>query len=118
MMENKGAPTMTAKTPPAANTPAPAPKLRLKWERWNPGSPYLYKNGARASVAIEVIVARAKSNGFWAFAVQGVASKAERPTKLAAQLAAEAAARELAETKLREAEELWPGITKEKQDGE
>jgi hypothetical protein len=99
----------------AAKSPAPAPKLRLKWERWAFKShiTQFHKAGASRARSANAFVVRSKNTGKWSFAVYGIASPAELPTKLAAQLAAEAAARELARNKILEALALWPDVIDE-----
>jgi len=95
---------------------SPAPALRLKWERLSSTDKETQYVGLFAPDSDHTIgFAAATPDGSFVWRIyecgHGFSESLE-----AAQLAAEAAARGLAMTKLREAESLWPGITKEKQE--
>lgn len=101
---------------PAAKSPAPA--LRLKWERKKDYGIYSHEWAAVLSPRCFIRVhkpAIRKHPSPWAWGIYCGAQDyhGSAHTRRTAQLAAEAAARELAMTKLREAEQLWPGITEE-----
>ena len=94
-------------TPPAAKSPAPAPKLRLKWENDKRGT-RRYECG---DVYLSAFYSERNSTWKWMLIINtpnGESEDGDAKNCRAAQLAAEAAARELARNKILEALALAP----------